>query len=203
MAKAINTGNSPLIFRKTDAFGCSLNISCNLINIVFLLHGTFVAQRKPAEEVKEDDVRYVLRRNPVRAEEMAESRLSKMRSVEGFVEKKNGYLGYHPKASASKMLEKVKEKLKSLRIDTWVQVKEEARILKIESDEEALKEENFLDGCYVIKTDLKEDAADKCVVHDRYKDLTEGERAFRDCKTVNFDVHPVHVRNEGSTRHRC
>ena len=53
------------------------------------------------------------------------------------------------------MLEKVKAKLKSLRIDTWVQAKEEGRILKIESDEEALKEEKFLDGCYVIKTDLK------------------------------------------------
>ena len=151
-------------------------------------------------EVKDDGVRYVLRRNPVRAEEMAESRLSKMRSVEGFVEKQNGYLRAHPKASASKMLEKVKEKLKSLRIDTWVQVKEEGRILKIERDEEALKEEKFLDGCYVIKTDLKEDDAGKCVVHDRYKDLTEVERAFRDCKTVNLEVRPVHVRNKGSTQ---
>ena len=151
-------------------------------------------------EVKDDGVRYVLRRNPVRAEEMAESRLSKMRSVEGFVEKQNGYLRAHPKASASKMLEKVKEKLKSLRIETWVQVKEEGRILKIERDEEALKEEKFLDGCYVIKTDLKEDDADKCVVHDRYKDLTEVERAFRDCKTVNLEVRPVHVRNKGSTQ---
>ena len=84
---------------------------------------------------------------PVRAEEMAESRLSKTRSVEGFVEKQNSYLRDHPKASASKMLEKVKTKLKSMRIDTWVQVKEECRILKIEGDEEALKEEKFIDGC--------------------------------------------------------
>ena len=117
-----------------------------------------------------------------------------MRSVEGFIGKQNVYLRDHPKASASKMLEKVKAKLKSLRIDTWVQAKEEGRILKIESDEEALKEEKFLDGCYVIKTDLKEDVADKSVVHDRYKDLTEVEKAFRDCKTVNLEVRPVHVR---------
>ena len=148
-------------------------------------------------EVKDAGVRYVLRRNPVRAEEMAESRLSKMRSVEGFIGKQNVYLRDHPKASASKMLEKVKAKLKSLRIDTWVQAKEEGRILKIESDEEALKEEKFLDGCYVIKTDLKEDVADKSVVHDRYKDLTEVEKAFRDCKTVNLEVRPVHVRRQG------
>ena len=55
-------------------------------------------------EVKDNGVRYVLRRNPVRAEEMAESRLSKTRSVVGFVEKQNGYLRDHPNASASKMV---------------------------------------------------------------------------------------------------
>jgi len=151
-------------------------------------------------EVKENGVRYILRRNPVRVEEIAESRLSKMRSFGEFIEKKNGYLRDHLRASVSKALEKAKEKLKSLRIDTWVQVKEEGGILKIESDEEALKEERFLDGCYVIKTDLKEDEADKHLVHDRYKDLTEVERAFRDCKTVNLEVRPVYVRKEESTR---
>jgi hypothetical protein len=34
-----------------------------------------------------------------------------------------------------------------------VRIKDETGTLKIESDEEALK---YLDGCYVIKTDLKE-----------------------------------------------
>lgn len=36
----------------------------------------------------------------------------------------------------------------------------------------------------------------------RYKDLSEVERAFRDCKTVNLEVHPVYVRKEESTRGR-
>ena len=132
-------------------------------------------------EIKEGGVRYMLRRNPKRAEEMVESRFSKMRCLGEFIEKKNSYLRDHPMASVSKALEKAKEKLKSLRIDTWVQIKEE-------------------DGCYVIKTDLKEDEADKHLVHDRYKDLTEVERAFRDCKTVNLEVRPVYVRKEESTR---
>ncbi len=63
-----------------------------------------------------------------------------------------------------------------------------------------MKEERFLEGCYGIKTDLKEDEADKHLVHDRYKDLTEVERAFRDCKTVNLEVRPGYVRKEESTR---
>lgn len=73
------------------------------------------------------------------------------------------------------------------------------KTLQIERDEEALKEDRFLDGCYVIKTGLKEDEADTYVVHDRYKDLTEVERAFRDCKTANWEVRPIHVRKEESS----
>ncbi|MEJ1643684.1 IS1634 family transposase, partial [Escherichia coli] len=74
------------------------------------------------------------------------------------------------------------------------------RTLKIERDEEALKEASYLDGCYAIKTDLEENEADTNLVHERYKDLTEVEKAFRDCKTVNLEVRPVYVRKEDSTR---
>jgi len=35
---------------------------------------------------------------------------------------------------------------------------------------------------------------------DRYKDLAEVERAFRDCKTAILEVRPVFVRSEKSTR---
>lgn len=58
----------------------------------------------------------------------------------------------------------------------------ESGALKIESDEEASRMESYLDGCYVIKTDLKESEADKHLVHDRYKDLTELEKMFRGCR---------------------
>ena len=57
-----------------------------------------------------------------------------------------------------------------------------------------------LDGCYVIKTDLPKDVADKQTIHDRYKDLTEVERAFRTFKTDFLEVRPVYVQTEKSTR---
>ena len=57
-----------------------------------------------------------------------------------------------------------------------------------------------LDGCYVIKTDLPETAASKQVVHDRYKDLTEVEMAFRTSKTVHLELRLVSVRTEDHTR---
>ena len=151
-------------------------------------------------EIKDEGLRYILRRNPTRAEEMAKTRISKLQSIGKYIGKKNCYLREHPRASVSKALEAAKERLRKLKLETWIQIKDEAGTLKIESNEEALKEESYLDGCYVIKTDLKENEADTYLVHDRYKDLTEVEKAFRECKTVNLEVRPVHVRKEESTR---
>ncbi|MCP5007834.1 MAG: hypothetical protein GY941_28440 [Planctomycetes bacterium] len=78
--------------------------------------------------------------------------------------------------------------------------KDHGRELFLEQDEKAFKEISLLDGCYVIKTDLPAEELDKQGVHDRYKDLTEVERAFRDCKTMHLEVRPIHVRSESSTR---
>ena len=151
-------------------------------------------------EIKDEGIRYILRRNPTRAEEMAKTRISKLQSIEKYIEKKNCYLREHPRASVSKALEAAKERLKKLKLEMWAQIKDDGGILKIESNEEALQEESSLDGCYVIKTDLKENEADTYLVHDRYKDLTEVEKVFRGCKTVNLEIRPVYVRKEESTR---
>jgi transposase len=151
-------------------------------------------------EVEEAGVRYILRRNPVRVGEMEKSRLSKRRALEEWVNEKNVYLSEHPKAKVSTALEKVKSKMKLLRLEKWLSVKAQERQLSLEQDDAVLKEESLLDGCYVIKTDLAKEVADKQLIHDRYKDLAEVEKAFRDCKTVSLEVRPVFVRSEKSTR---
>lgn len=151
-------------------------------------------------EIKDEGIRYILRRNPMRAEEMAKTRIAKLQSIENDIEKKNSYLRDHPKASVLKALDAAKGKLEKLKLEGWVQIKDEARTLKIQSNEETLKEESYLDGCYVIKTDLKENEANADLVHDRYKDLSEVEKVFRECKTVNLEVRPVYVRKEESTQ---
>lgn len=151
-------------------------------------------------EVEEAGVRYILRRNPVRVEEMEKSRLSKRRALEKFVGEKNVYLSEHPRAKVSTAIEKVKSKMKLLRQEKWLSVKAQDRQLSLEQEDAVLKEESFLDGCYVIKTDLAKEVADKQLIHDRYKDLAEVEKAFRDCKTEILEVRPIFVRSEKSTR---
>ncbi len=150
-----------------------------------------------AEIQTREGPRYVLRRNPMRAKEMASSRADKMHSLREKVEKQNEYLDTHPRASEEVALGKVRDFCRKLRIDEWVNVLASQRKMRkifIEQDENALKKCSKLDGCYVLKTDLPPARADKETIHARYKDLSLVESAFRTRKTVQLEMRPIHVR---------
>ena len=151
-------------------------------------------------ETEDNDIRYILRRNPFRVEQINESRMSKRRSVEKLLKKKNIYLREHARAKVETAIKDVNKKIAQLKIDKWLGVISQERTLKLEVDDEALEEVSCLDGCYVIKTDLPKDVAGKQIIHDRYKDLAEVERAFRTFKTDFLEVRPVYVQTEKSTR---
>ena len=151
-------------------------------------------------EIREDDIRYILRRNPCRAEEMEISRNNKRESVAAFVKAKNTYLADHPRAEPSVALRNVSEKIKKLKLDSWLRVEGTDRTLELIESGEALKELSRLDGCYVLKTNVSVEQADTKCVHDRYKDLAMVEHAFRTCKTDFLEVRPVYVRNEKNSR---
>jgi len=151
-------------------------------------------------EVEDNGVRYILRRNPVRALEVQETRLSKQGSLEKFIQKKNVYLKEHQRAKVSVAEKDIKKKINALKVGKWLEAKGQGRVVSLEKDDQALKEESKLDGCYVIKTDISKEEVDKQVVHDRYKDLALVEKAFRDWKMVILEVRPIHVRIEESTR---
>ena len=57
-----------------------------------------------------------------------------------------------------------------------------------------------LDGCYCLKTDLSKQQASKETVHDRYKDLSQVEWAFRTSKTTLLEARPVYVCLASRTR---
>lgn len=151
-------------------------------------------------EVAQEGIRYILRRNPVRVEEIAQTRLSKQRNIEKLVQKKNEYLREHSRARVSTALREVTKRIEKLKVNRWLGVENQERTLLLKVDEAALKKESLLDGCYVIKTDLPKEAAEAEIVHDRYKDLAEVEQGFRICKRGHLEIRPVHVRTEASTR---
>jgi hypothetical protein len=151
-------------------------------------------------EVSHEGVRYVLRRNPLRADDLSASRADQKASVERLRESLDRYLTAHPRAKASTAERKVRAKIVQLKLDPWLGVAVEGRSLKLTVDQPALDEISRLDGCYVIKTDLPQSAASRQVIHDRYKDLAEVEQAFRNCRTAHLEARPIYVRTADHTR---
>jgi transposase len=151
-------------------------------------------------EVQEKGVRYILRRNPARAGEVAASRQDKQSSVERLMAKQNTWLAEHPRAKVATAQRLVQAKIERLHIQAWLNLKSEKRRLELVVDEAALTEQARLDGCYALKTDVQAAVADTETVHERYKDLAEVEWAFRTCKSAHLEVRPVHVRTEEHTR---
>jgi transposase len=151
-------------------------------------------------EVESNGVRYVLRRNPQRVEDLKRSRQQKLLSVVKFLEKKNSYLAAHPGARVEIAMRDVTGKIVQLRLDSWLKVQAAGRKLSLQEDSQALTEQSQLDGCYVLKSDLAKQYADAQTIHDRYKDLALVEQAFRTSKTAHLEMRPWYVRIERNTR---
>lgn len=157
-----------------------------------------------AEVTTHDGLRYVLRRNPTRAAEMAQTRQSKYARLEQLVKEQNAYLAEHPGASVAVAQRKLEAKWKKLRLPAVDMKADDAkaagRTLLLSKQQEAWQESAKLDGCYCLKTDLLKETASKEVIHDRYKDLSRVEWAFRTSKTVHLEARPIYVRLATRTR---
>jgi hypothetical protein len=153
-----------------------------------------------AEVLTEEGIRYVLRRNPVRAQEMRDTRHAKLATLQAQVAKQNQYLTDHPRANAQVALQKLVARAEKLRIADWVELSVAERAITLTIKEDAQTEAAKLDGCYVLKTDLTPQQANKAIVHDRYKELAAVEHAFRTCKTAHLEVRPIFLRREARTR---
>ena len=153
-----------------------------------------------AEIATDDGVRYVLRRNPVRAVEMADTREDKYKTICREVGKQRTYLREHPRAQVSIALHKLRGRIQKFNFADWVEVSAQNREIRVSVDTVVKQEAAKLDGCYVIKTDLPQDKANKQLIHQRYKDLAQVEWAFRSSKTVNLEVRPIYVVRETRTR---
>jgi Transposase DDE domain len=153
-----------------------------------------------AEVLADAGLRYVLRRNPVRAQERRDTRQAKLATLQAQVAKQNQYLTDHPRANVQRALQKLVARAAKLRIADWVELTVGERTITLTINEDAQTEAAKLDGCYVLKTDLRPAQAPKELVHDRYKALASVEHAFRTCKTAHLEVRPIFLRREARTR---
>jgi len=150
-------------------------------------------------EIISDSERYILRKNPQRAEEIEQTRQEKISKLQSIVKEQNIYLLEHEKAHMSVAKTKVQNAIDRLKLSTFIGVKSEERILSLEVDKKKEEESKQLDGCYVIKTELASEISMQ-TIHQRYKDLALVEQGFRTMKTGFLETRPVFVRKEKRTR---
>jgi len=154
------------------------------------------------KEVEHDSVRYVLRRNPVRAAEISRTRDEKYFRIAKLCNIKNDYLANHPRAKVATAINVLNAKIKTLKLDSYLTVsesKDKKRELEIHTDQDKLNEISRLDGCYVIKSNLSKEV-DKEEIHSRYKDLSLVENNFKYMKTEALELRPWFVLKAENTR---
>jgi len=76
-------------------------------------------------EVEHEGVRYILRRNPLRAQEVAAKIAKKLACLKRFVGKQSAYLAQHPRARVPSVEKSVWEKIPKLKIEAWVSIRAE------------------------------------------------------------------------------
>jgi transposase len=151
-------------------------------------------------EVEHNNIRYVLRCNPVRTMEIRETRHSKLLSLERLCKKKSRYLLEHPRAKVTAAKKEILNFAEKLKIDTWAKVVPDQRSLSIEVNKAELAKAEKLDGCYAITSNISSDNASKETIHARYKDLAGVEWAFRTMKTTLLHLRGIYVRKANRTR---
>jgi hypothetical protein len=157
-------------------------------------------EEQVSEVIGEDDRRYILRRNPVRQQELAQGRERKRQAVETALRQANTYLDEHRRAKVRTQRRKLSALIHHLNLDDGLKLSVRKQRLVIVVDEAALKEAAQLDGCYVVETDLKPAQAGAQLIHDRYTDLELVERDFRTLKTGHLEWRPWFVILEENTQ---
>jgi transposase len=153
-------------------------------------------------EDRTEGIRYVLRRNPERQQQLQQNRESKIGKIKEGLAKSNAYLKGHPKAQVAIQIRDMSAHIGKLKLRDILTVEagpEGSRSLVLKINEEQLQEKSRLDGCYVIKTDLKKSEAATETVHRQYKNLAHVEWAFRTEKSC-LEIRPIYLIKEVRTR---
>lgn len=139
-----------------------------------------------------------MRRNPIRAKEILKNRYEKLRTIFSLIREKREYIKSRPRTKVKSAIKKIHKKIEKLKIGKFVTLEENNKDIIVTINYQALKEARKLDGCYVIKSNLPS-AVPYEVIHERYKDLSLVEQAFRTEKTTFLELRPWHVRTKSSS----
>jgi len=151
-------------------------------------------------DIQDNQDRYVIRRNPVRKQEIIANRQQRIAVIEKMISTSNQYLLEHPRAKVDTQTKRIADKIKKLKFTKIFNIVTDGRNISLGTNTEELDKLSSLDGCYAMKTNLAKKVASASTIHDRYKDLAHVEYAFKNIKTEQLQVRPIYLRREDRTR---
>ena len=170
------------------------------------------------QEIIENDVRYVVRQNPICRDEIRKTRESKIARLQEFIEAKTKYYNTHYRAKKETLQKNIDKKISDLKLTKFIScdiIYADGNIIidskdggsetktkalatsKILVDEKSKKEIENLDGCYVVTTSLIDDKKySKEDIHTAYKTFIKVENAFKTLKTEFLEIRPLYLRTD-------
>jgi len=169
-------------------------------------------------EVVENDVRYIVRQNPIRKDEIQATRESKIKRLEEFVDIKKDNYNTKYRAKKETLENSINKKISDMKLSKFISIKfsykdgdvivksknkedetktKSLAIIEIVTDEKAKNEIEKLDGCYVVTTSLIDTKKDtKEDIHKAYKTLIKVENAFKTLKTEFLEIRPLYIKTD-------
>src|SRR3972149_1393891 len=141
--------------------------------------------------------RYCLCRNPKTAAKEADTRKGLIEATRKALEK---IAQSKRKASVEKIAARVGRVLGKTKMGKFVEWAVEDGHLKWRVKEDKIEQEELLDGCYIIATDVPVELMAKQEIVASYKKLALVEQAFRNLKSVQLEVRPVYHKTDDRIR---
>jgi transposase len=142
---------------------------------------------------EEPNIRYALKKNPIRLEKERKSRSRLIEKTEEELDK----IAVPKKKTDDKTLigraSKIFAKYKTEKYFKW---DVNNALLTFSRRTEVIKEDELYDGFYVIRTDVPSNSMDICEVVNTYKSLINVEHAFRNMKTVELELRPIYHKTD-------
>jgi transposase len=154
---------------------------------------------KTVVEVESMGKRYIMRRDELTFRKEQHRRQDKLERLETKVKEANLKLETSKRASLQSNLNQLGSWVRKYKISKFIRLETKENSIAYTIDQDSKADDELLDGCYVIETNVVPSTLDTQKVHDHYKDLQKVERDFRTMKTGLLEVRPIFLRNKGRT----
>ena len=142
----------------------------------------------------------MLSRIPATQQRHRTRRADQLKKVSARVAARNDYVATRPRADAKVSLAQANRARAAYKLNSYVSAHLDNRVVVLTVDDDAREQEEQLDGCYVVTSDVPKGVASAHTLWDRYGDLQRVERDFRRMKVSNLELRPIFLRKAGRTR---